>query len=98
MRSADGGFTGVPDSISTSSPKGSTRSRQSWMNYFGRFYRLKLYPLLKRINAYLVRWARSKYRRLVSFKRVRKWWFGVVDRQPEWFTQWQWTTTFEWIR
>ncbi len=71
---------------------------RGWMNYYGRFYRSKLYPLLKRINAYMVRWARNKYKRLVSFKRVKKWWFGVVDRQPELFTHWQWTTSFEWIR
>ena len=71
---------------------------RGWMNYYGRFYRSKLYPLLKRINAYLVRWARNKYKRLGSFKRVKKWWFRVVDRQPQLFTHWQWTTSFEWIR
>jgi group II intron reverse transcriptase/maturase len=46
-----------------------------WMNYYGRFYRSELYPLLKRINAYLVRWAGNKYRRLGSFKRVYRWWY-----------------------
>ncbi|MFF4139470.1 group II intron maturase-specific domain-containing protein [Streptomyces mirabilis] len=34
-----------------------------WMQYYGRFYRSALYPLLMRINAYLVRWLRNKYRR-----------------------------------
>ena len=29
-----------------------------------RFYRSALYPLLTRINAYLVRWIRKKYKRL----------------------------------
>ena len=33
---------------------------RGWMNYYGRFYRSALYPLLKRINAYLVRWARKE--------------------------------------
>ena len=32
---------------------------RGWMNYYGRFYRSKLHPLLKRINGYLVRWARK---------------------------------------
>ena len=35
--------------------------RGGWMNYFGRFYRSKLYFLLRRINSYLMRWARQKY-------------------------------------
>ena len=69
-----------------------------WMNYYGRFYRSQLYPLLKRINAYLVRWAGKKYRRLASFKRVRRWWFRVVDREPGLFAHWRWAATFEWIR
>jgi hypothetical protein len=34
-----------------------------WMNYYGRFYRSQLYPLLQRINTYLMRWAGKKYRR-----------------------------------
>jgi hypothetical protein len=37
-----------------------------WMNYYGRFYRSALYPLLARINAYLVRWIRRKYKRLAG--------------------------------
>jgi hypothetical protein len=28
-----------------------------WINYYGRFYRTALDPLLKRVNAYLRRWA-----------------------------------------
>src|ERR1022692_4001265 len=55
---------------------------RGWMNYYGRFYRSLLHPLLKRINGYLVRWARKKYRRLASFKRVKKWWDGLVARDP----------------
>ncbi|MEV0597235.1 group II intron maturase-specific domain-containing protein [Nonomuraea cavernae] len=31
-----------------------------WMNCYGRFYRSELYPLLRRINVYLVRWTRMK--------------------------------------
>ena len=32
-----------------------------WMNYYGRFYRSQLYPLLRRVNTYLMRWAGKKY-------------------------------------
>ena len=30
---------------------------RGWINYYGRFYRTALYPTLKRINRYLLRWA-----------------------------------------
>ena len=31
---------------------------QGWINYYGRFYKSMLYPLLRRINDHLVRWER----------------------------------------
>src|SRR5664280_971307 len=37
---------------------------RGWMQYYGAFYRSAIYPLLQRINAYLVRWIRKKYKRL----------------------------------
>lgn len=71
---------------------------RGWMNYYGRFHRSRLYPLLKRINGYLVRWARKKYKRLAAFKRVYAWWYGLVDREPKLFAHWRWTHLFAWIR
>lgn len=71
---------------------------RGWMTYYGRFYRSRLHPLLKRINGYLVRWARKKYRRLGSFKRVKRWWDDLVERHRDLFVHWQWTGTFVWIR
>lgn len=65
-----------------------------WMNYYGRFYRSALYPLLQRINTYLVRWAGRKYKRLRTFKRAQAWWLGVLDRDPELFTHWVWERSF----
>ena len=41
------------------------------MNYYGRFYRSQLYPILQRINTYLMRWAGKKYRRLRPYKRFK---------------------------
>lgn len=35
---------------------------RGWMNYYGAFYRSALTPFLQRINAYLMRWVRKKYR------------------------------------
>jgi RNA-directed DNA polymerase len=67
---------------------------QGWMNYYGRFYRSALYPLLKRINAYLVRWARKKYKRLRTFKKSHVWWKAVTKRVPLFFAHWKWVHAF----
>jgi len=64
---------------------------RGWMQYYGRFYRSELYPILLRINTYLMRWARSKYRRLHGFKKAKAWWDAVCDRYPRGFAHWQWT-------
>jgi RNA-directed DNA polymerase len=58
------------------------------------FYRSRLFGLLLRINTYLVRWARRKYKRLRRFKRVKAWWAKVVQHNPGLFAHWQWTTQF----
>jgi RNA-directed DNA polymerase len=61
-----------------------------WMNYYGRFYRSAMSPLLQRVSSYLRRWAGKKYRRLRSFKRFKRWWVGLIERQPDLFAQWKW--------
>lgn len=60
-----------------------------WLNYYGRYYRTALSPLLRRINAYILRWARKKYKRLRAFKRAMAWWGHVVRRDPNLFRHWQ---------
>jgi RNA-directed DNA polymerase len=67
---------------------------RGWMSYYGRFYRTALNGLLQRINTYLVRWARRKYKRLRSYKKARKWWDGLTARQPRLFAHWTWMTNF----
>lgn len=67
-----------------------------WMNYYGRFYRSELYPLLKRVNTYLTRWARRKYKRLRALKRFTRWWRGITERAPELFVHWRWARAFQW--
>ena len=65
-----------------------------WMNYYGRFYRSGMEPLLLRVNAYVRRWAGKKYRKLRTFKRFMRWWDGLIDRQPDLFAQWKWVRTY----
>lgn len=67
---------------------------RGWMSYYGRFYRTEMHGLLRRINTYLVRWARRKFRRLRSFKRAKRWWHGLLRRQPALFAHWSWVTEF----
>jgi hypothetical protein len=63
---------------------------RGWMTYWGHFHRAQMFGLLQRINAYLMRWARKKYRRLRSHHRVKSWWAGVVARAPNLFAHWVW--------
>ncbi len=69
-----------------------------WMNYYGRFYRSQMYPLLQRINTYLMRWAGKKYRRLRPYKRFKAWWSGLLDREPRLFAHWTWVRAFAGMR
>jgi RNA-directed DNA polymerase len=69
-----------------------------WMEYYGRFYRSELYPFLRRVNTYLTRWARRKYKRLRSYKRFSSWWTGLLDRDPGLFRHWAWERQFCWKR
>jgi RNA-directed DNA polymerase len=69
-----------------------------WMHYYGRFTRSFMHPLLARINSYLMRWARNKYKRLRSYKRCKKWWLAVLEREPGLFAHWAWVRTFRGFR
>jgi len=59
--------------------------------HYGAFNRSELYPFpLRRINAYLVRWLRKKYRRLRGFKTAHAAWARLTTRCPRLFAHWQW--------
>jgi len=63
---------------------------QGWINYYGRFYKSMLYPLLRRINDHLLRWAMRKYKRLRRReKRARLFLVGVARRLPGLFAHWR---------
>ena len=67
---------------------------RGWMQYYGRFYRSELHPLLKRINAYLVRWLRNKYKRLRGFRKAHAAWKRVTRQYPAFLAHWAWTASF----
>lgn len=63
---------------------------RGWMQYYGAFYRSALYPLLSRINAYLVRWIQKKYKRFKGKTKAYACWRGITDRYPRMFAHWKW--------
>jgi len=63
---------------------------QGWINYYGRFYKSMLYPLLRRINEHLMRWAMRKYKRLRRReKRAGERLARACVRSPQLFAHWR---------
>src|SRR3954447_25178708 len=63
------------------------------MQYYGRFYLSALCRFLARINAYLVRWIRNKYRRYDATRAAGAKLVEVTSGYPRLFRHWQWITT-----
>lgn len=83
---------------------GATRSNQSleeiakfvnpfvrgWVNYYGRFYKSALTPVLRELERSLVYWVRRKFKRFARHGRQAVHWLGVVARrEPNLFVMWQ---------
>ena len=63
---------------------------QGWINYYGNFYRTQLRPTLKRIDLYVIRWARRKYKRLrLQPKGARDWFAKLRQANPKLLAHWQ---------
>lgn len=63
---------------------------QGWINYYGRFHKSGLYPVLMHLNRALVRWVRRKYKRLrPSQRRAAIWLRRIASREPQLFSHWQ---------
>jgi RNA-directed DNA polymerase len=60
---------------------------QGWINYHGRFYRSEMIQLLRRINEYLVRWARWKHKAAAPLS--RRFLAAVHRREPDLFAHWR---------
>jgi hypothetical protein len=67
---------------------------RGWMQYYGAFYRSALHPLLERVNGYLMRWLRKKYRRLRAFLTAKACWRRITRQYPRLFAQWAWSVSF----
>jgi len=64
------------------------------MQYYGAFYRSEMHSYLQRVNAYLMRWLRKKFRRLHTVKKAEAAWERIVAQQPKLFAQWAWTSAW----
>jgi group II intron reverse transcriptase/maturase len=63
---------------------------RGWMAYYGAFYRTALYPVLHRINTYLLRWIMKKYKKLRTWKNAIQSMTDAVKRRPRYFAHWAW--------
>jgi RNA-directed DNA polymerase len=69
---------------------------RGWMQYYGAFYRSAMLPLLRRINSYLMRWLRKKYKRLRPPRAARACWERVTAQYPRLFAHWAWVPYSWW--
>jgi RNA-directed DNA polymerase len=62
---------------------------RGWIGYYGNFYRTQLRPTLKRIDLYVIRWARRKFKRMVHQTKGGRDWFDRLRRaNPALFAHW----------
>src|SRR3954447_1327256 len=63
---------------------------QGWITYYSHFYKSELTPTLHRIDAFLIRWARNKFKRLHQRpKGARDWLARVIRANPHLFAHWR---------
>jgi len=63
---------------------------RGWINYYGRFYKSQMYPVLRHMNQALVYWARRKYKKLrIHKKRAENMLGKIAQREPNLFAHWQ---------
>jgi hypothetical protein len=48
---------------------------RGWISYYSHFHKTQLRPTLKRIDAYVIRWARRKFKRLRHQTKGARDWF-----------------------
>ena len=62
---------------------------RGWITYYRHFYKTQLRPTLKRIDAYVIRWARRKFKRMRHQTKGARDWFDRLRRaNPTLFAHW----------
>ena len=63
---------------------------RGWLQYYGRFYRSALYPVVRALNRDLALWAMRKYKKLRRHLRRATHWIDRISRRaPRLFALWQ---------
>jgi len=63
---------------------------RGWINYYGQFYKLALYPILNQLNGALQRWAMRKCKKLRHRRRRAFYWLGrITTRMSYLFAHWR---------
>ena len=63
---------------------------RGWINYYGRFYKSELYPVLRHMDMALAKWATMKYKKLKRHRRrAIQWVDGIANKEPKLFAHWQ---------
>ena len=65
-----------------------------WMHYYGRYYRSAIAspPPARQHLPEALGW--EEVRRLRTHKRFKRWWTGLLEREPGLFAHWQWVRSF----
>src|SRR3984893_6096242 len=62
---------------------------RGWITYYSRFYKTQLRPTLKRIDTYVIRWVRRKFKRMRHQTKGARDWFDRMRRaNPTLFAHW----------
>lgn len=63
---------------------------RGWLQYYGRYYRSALYPLMRQLDRSLARWAYRKYKKLRGhLRRATHWIARISRRDARLFAHWQ---------
>jgi RNA-directed DNA polymerase len=62
---------------------------RGWVQYYGKYYRSMLYPVLRPLDRILVRWACRKYKKLRGHqRRAAQWLRRITKRDPKLWAHW----------
>ena len=63
---------------------------RGWINYYAKFYKTGMYPLLTRLNQRLIIWVTKKFKRYKGHRRRAKDWLAnVAKAHPNLFAHWK---------